>query len=225
MPANTPLPVRQSNVHLTITLLLVGFHIVVIASSNYLVQLPFVLLGFHTTWGAFTFPFVYLASDLTVRVYGASLARKIISLVMLPALAISYVVSVLFYQAEFKGFAELATFNLLVARIALASFSAYVVAQLMDVGVFNRLRRGRHWWLAPGASSVAGNALDTAVFFFVAFYQSSDPFMARHWPEIACVDFAFKLLFSLLLMLPLYGLLLKFVQRRLSISNKLNTRV
>lgn len=62
---------------------LVLFHLVIIASSNYLVQIPFTIFGFHTTWGAFTFPFIFLATDLTVRIFGAGLARKIIFLVML----------------------------------------------------------------------------------------------------------------------------------------------
>lgn len=83
---------------------LVLFHLVIIASSNYLVQLPFTIFGFHTTWGAFTFPFIFLATDLTVRIFGAGLARKIIFLVMLPALAVSYGLSVLFFEGQFQGF-------------------------------------------------------------------------------------------------------------------------
>ncbi|GAM65948.1 putative preQ0 transporter [Vibrio ishigakensis] len=58
--------------------ILASFHLLVIASSNYLVQLPFTVFGFHTTWGAFTFPFIFLATDLTVRIFGAKLARRII---------------------------------------------------------------------------------------------------------------------------------------------------
>ena len=67
------------------------FHLLVITSSNYLVQLPVSILGFHTTWGAFSFPFIFLATDLTVRIFGAPLARRIIFAVMIPALLISYV--------------------------------------------------------------------------------------------------------------------------------------
>ena len=73
------------------------FHIAIITSSNYLVQLPVSIFGFHTTWGAFTFPFIFLATDLTVRIFGAPLARRIILSVMVPALAISYVISALFF--------------------------------------------------------------------------------------------------------------------------------
>jgi len=65
---------------------LVSLHILIISASNYLVQLPFQIAGFHTTWGAFSFPFVYLATDLTVRIFGQTAARKIIFKAMLPAL-------------------------------------------------------------------------------------------------------------------------------------------
>ena len=148
------------------------FHILIIASSNYLVQLPFTIFGFHTTWGAFTFPFIFLTTDLTIRVFGASLARKIIFVVMMPALLISYVLSVVFFKGQWMGFGELTEFNLFVARITLASFSAYLVGQLMDITVFSYLRRQQKWWVAPSAAAVAGNLIDTIVFFSVAFYMS-----------------------------------------------------
>lgn len=106
------------------------FHVLIITSSNYLVQLPITIFGFHTTWGAFTFPFIFLATDLTVRIYGAPLARRIITSVMIPALAISYVVSALFFQGEWAGFEALSHFNLFVARIAAASFMAYALGQI-----------------------------------------------------------------------------------------------
>lgn len=122
------------------------FHLLVITSSNYLVQLPVSIFGFHTTWGAFSFPFIFLATDLTVRIFGAPLARRIIFAVMIPALLISYVISSLFYMGSWQGFGALAHFNLFVARIATASFMAYALGQILDVHVFNRLRQSRHWW-------------------------------------------------------------------------------
>lgn len=87
------------------------FHLLVIASSNYLVQIPFTMFGFHTTWGAFTFPLIFVATDLTVRIFGASLARRIIFAVMIPSLVISYLVSVLFAQGSFQGFPALLNFD------------------------------------------------------------------------------------------------------------------
>ncbi|MDO5640575.1 MAG: 7-cyano-7-deazaguanine/7-aminomethyl-7-deazaguanine transporter [Neisseria sp.] len=192
------------------------FHILVIASSNYLVQFPFEIFGFHTTWGAFTFPFIFLATDLTVRIFGQRLARRIIFWVMLPALLLSYVFSVLFSEGSWTGWASLAAFNTFVGRIALASFAAYAVGQLLDIFVFNRLRRLKSWWAAPTASTFAGNALDTLVFFSVAFYASRDAFMAANWPEIAFVDYLFKLTICTLFFLPAYGVILNILTKKLT---------
>lgn len=193
-------------------LLLISFHILIISASNYLVQLPFQLFGFHTTWGAFSFPFVYLATDLTVRIFGKQPARRIIFMAMLPALVISYVIGVVFHDGSFQGLAALTEPNNFVLRIALASFTAYLFGQLMDIRVFSAIREHCAWWVAPTASTVIGNLIDTLVFFGVAFYQSQDSFMAANWPEIATVDYSFKLLISLCLFLPAYGVLLKVLQ-------------
>ena len=198
------------------------FHLLVITSSNYLVQLPISVFGFHTTWGAFSFPFIFLATDLTVRIFGAPLARRIIFAVMVPALAISYGISALFYMGEWQGFAALGTFNLFVARIAVASFMAYALGQILDVHVFNRLRQSRRWWLAPTASTLFGNISDTVAFFFIAFWRSPDPFMAAHWGEIALVDYSFKVLISIIFFLPMYGVLLNMLLKRLADKSDLS---
>ena len=198
------------------------FHLLVITSSNYLVQLPISIFGFHTTWGAFSFPFIFLATDLTVRIFGAPLARRIIFAVMVPALAISYGISALFYMGEWQGFAALGTFNLFVARIAVASFMAYALGQILDVHVFNRLRQSRRWWLAPTASMLFGNISDTVAFFFIAFWRSPDPFMAAHWGEIALVDYSFKVLISIIFFLPMYGVLLNMLLKRLADKSDLS---
>jgi uncharacterized integral membrane protein (TIGR00697 family) len=198
------------------------FHLLVLTSSNYLVQLPISIFGFHTTWGAFSFPFIFLATDLTVRIFGAPLARRIIFAVMVPALAISYGISALFYMGEWQGFAALGTFNLFVARIAVASFMAYALGQILDVHVFNRLRQSRRWWLAPTASTLFGNISDTVAFFFIAFWRSPDPFMAAHWGEIALVDYSFKVLISIIFFLPMYGVLLNMLLKRLADKSDLS---
>lgn len=198
------------------------FHLLVITSSNYLVQLPISIFGFHTTCGAFSFPFIFLATDLTVRIFGAPLARRIIFAVMVPALVISYAISALFYMGEWQGFAALGSFNLFVARIAIASFMAYALGQILDVHVFNRLRQSRHWWLAPTASTLFGNISDTVAFFFIAFWRSPDPFMAAHWGEIALVDYSFKVLISIIFFLPMYGVLLNMLLKRLADKSDLS---
>lgn len=200
---------------------LVIFHIAIIATSNYLVQFPFTMKlpnGFevHSTWGALSFPFIFLATDLTVRIFGQQLARKIIFWVMLPALILSYVLSVLFSNGAWTGLVALSEFNLFVFRIALASFAAYAFGQLMDIFVFNKLRQLKSWWIAPTASTVLGNALDTALFFAIAFHASDDAFMAANWQHIALVDYGFKLLICIGLFVPAYGVLLNYLTRKLT---------
>ena len=195
--------------------LLISFHIAIIIASNYLVQLPITLFGYHTTWGAFSFPFIFLATDLTARLLGKQAARRVIARVMLPALVASYVVSVVFQEGSYRGIDALLSFNDFVLRISLASFVAYVIGQLLDIQVFDRLRRIKAWWIAPSLSTVLGNLADTFAFFSVAFWHSSNPFMAEHWVEIATVDYAIKLLISMLLFLPLYGVLLRTLMNRL----------
>ncbi len=198
--------------------ILISFHIFIIAASNYLVQIPFQIFGLHTTWGTFSFPFIFLATDLTVRIFGASEARKIIFGAMLPALVISYLVSVLFFEGKFQGIAGLSALDTFVFRIALASFIAYVLGQLLDIKVFAKLRRNKRWWVAPSASTVLGNLLDTIIFYGIAFYASTDAFMAAHWPEIATLDYVFKICVSILLFLPMYGLLLRYLTERILVD-------
>ncbi len=194
--------------------LLVAFHIAIVIASNYLVQLPITLLGFHSTWGAFSFPFIFLATDLTVRLIGKQPARRVNTRAMLPALVASYVVGVLFREGHFNGWGALGDFNTFVFRIAFASFAAYVFGQLLDIQVFDRIRqRSNAWWLAPAAASVFGQALDTAAFFSIAFWRSPDAFMAAHWVEIAAVDYVIKLSVSLLLFVPAYGVMLAAIVR------------
>ncbi|CAA6696736.1 Putative preQ0 transporter [Lentimonas sp. CC19] len=208
-------PVMQSNHPSAYSLLrLIALHVFFIAASNYLVQFPIQVFGLHTTWGAFSFPFIFLTTDLTVRICGAPMARKVIFIAMFPALLVSYLISVLFLDGAYQGVGQLLSWNAFVARIAMASFAAYVIGQLCDVLVFNRLRQRTQWWLAPAASSVFGNAVDTGAFFVIAFYASSDVFMAQNWPEIAVVDYAFKLLINVLLFLPIYKMILRSLQRR-----------
>ncbi|MFT0849607.1 7-cyano-7-deazaguanine/7-aminomethyl-7-deazaguanine transporter [Achromobacter sp. F4_2707] len=209
----TPVSVPQSRVPFYLALL-VAFHIFIIIASNYLVQIPIDLFGFHSTWGAFSFPFIFLATDLTVRLIGKAEARRVITRAMIPALLASYVVSVLFQEGSFNGLGALSEFNTFVFRIAFASFAAYVLGQLLDVQVFDRMRRNyAQWWIAPAVASIFGQALDTLAFFSIAFWRSSNPFMAANWGEIALVDYVIKLGVSLLFFVPMYGVALNAIVR------------
>lgn len=199
-----------------LALVLAVFHILIVASSNYLVQFPITVFGFKATWGAFTFPFIFLATDLTVRLFGARLGRRIIFYAMFPALMVSYLITVGFRHGVWLGFDALLSFNLFVARIAIASFSAYVVGQILDVYVFNKLRQHKQWWHAPVASAIFGNFMDTLVFFTIAFYKTSDVYLSENLVEFATVDYIFKMIINALFFLPLYKVILNQVLKRLS---------
>jgi queuosine precursor transporter len=127
----------------------------IVVASNILVQYP---LGAFLTWGALTYPFAFLVTDLTNRLEGPSAARRVV----LAGFAVGIVCS--FIGTQIMGeFGPLVTF-----RIALGSGLAFLCAQLLDISVFNRLRQGS-WWKAPLVSTLVSSTLDTAIFFSVAF--------------------------------------------------------
>lgn len=217
MSINTTLTTQFPSIRYSRALFwLASLHIFIIAISNYLVQIPVGLFGFITTWGAITFPFIFLITDLTVRIFGQKLARRIIFFAMLPALVISYYFSVVFADGQFVGHEHLLDFNLFVFRIVLASFTAYVVGQLLDIQVFNKLRQLKTWWIAPLVSTLIGNLVDSFCFFAIAFYRSPDPFMATHWIEIGMMDYLFKLVMGVCIFLPMYGVVLAKLQKMLA---------
>lgn len=183
--------------HPRLVIALALFHIAVIAVANYMVQFTGAVGGYDFTWGMLVFPLVILATDLTVRLSGAGNARRIVALAYVPAIAISV---------------ALATW-----RIGVASGSAYLLGQLLDIAVFQRIRaRAQSWWAAPLVSTLFANTLDTFIFYSVAFYRSADAFMAANWVELATVDLAFKTVLSVAVFLPAYGVLLNFLQARLT---------
>lgn len=188
---------------------LVSFHVITIVLANYLTQFPATIFGLHTTFGALCFPFIFLATDLTIRLFGDKPARSVIFKVSIPVVFISYVVSSLFYNGQWQGLTTLGEINPLVLRIALASFAAYAVGQLTDIAVFNRLRKRCVWWAAPAASMTLGNLIDSLIFFSVAFYKSSDPFLATVWLDMALFDTVIKAGLSLVFLLPTYGMVVK----------------
>ncbi|WP_316862948.1 queuosine precursor transporter [uncultured Cohaesibacter sp.] len=184
----------------------------VVAASNYLVQFPFKPFGLQDllTWGAFTYPMAFLVTDLTNRKCGPQNAR----LVVLAGFAIAVLISI-----------WLAT-----PRIAIASGSAFLVAQLLDITVFNRLRKNT-WWQAPLASSFFGSVIDTVIFFGISFAVqfafidlasgiTPDTFAtesasllslglidAPRWVSWAIVDYSCKMVVALAMLAP-YRLLL-----------------
>lgn len=172
------------------------FHVFIIGISNYLVQFPTTFLGLTVTYAMFTFPLVLVATDLTIRLTNKHNARYVVGLAYIPAIIISG------WIADW--------------RIGLASATAYLIGQLFDVTVFQRIReKFSIWWAAPLASSILANAVDTYVFFGTAFYNSADPFMADNWLTIANNDVVFKIIISTLIILPIYGTLLSYLLKKI----------
>lgn len=158
--------------------LAVAAMVVVVTAANILVQFA---INDWLTWGAFTYPLSFLVTDLTNRRLGPAAARRVV----IAGFAVAVVLS-----------AVLAT-----PRIAMASGLAFLVAQLMDVQIFDVLRR-RAWWLPPFVSSTIASAVDTALFFAVAFAGTTVP-----WVTLGIGDYGVKLLMALVLLLPFRGLL------------------
>ena len=192
---------------------LVALHTLIIAVSNYLVTIPVNVLGFELTWAAFTFPLIVVATDLTVRLSDKNKARRIVTLAYIPAI----IASILVIQGT--GAPSSVAF-----RVGIASATAYLVGNLFDVFVFQKIReRVNAWWAAPFLSSIVANIIDTFAFFGVAFYHSADPFMAENWFNIAQNQTMTKIIVSAIIILPVYGVLLSWLSARLGrdISGKI----
>lgn len=170
---------------ISLNICLILSHIIILCLSNTLVQYPFTLLGFNTTWGAFSYPLIFILTDLTTRLLGQKVAKRVIFIAMVPGLFCSYFIS------NYSVHGTWLTVNHLAFRVAFASFCAYVLGQLSDIAIFRRLCWNKAWWLAPTVSSIFGNLLDTFCFFFIAFYHGSNAFLSQHWVEIATVDLVF----------------------------------
>ncbi len=180
----------------------------IVVASNILVQF---LFGQWLTWGAFTYPFAFLVTDLMNRMYGASAARRVIF--------VGFVVGVLcsLIGTQIQGeFGPLVTL-----RIAIASGTAFLIAQMLDVSIFSALKEGT-WWRAPLASSLVGSTVDTALFFTIAFSAgliflepANDVSWANEalpllgygpiaplWMSLAVADWSVKLTLALIALIP-----------------------
>jgi len=183
----------------------------VVVASNFLVQFPLhaeiagINLADILTWGAFSYPVAFLVTDLTNRQFGPAAARRVVFAGFIVGVGLSFFTAV--------------------PRIAIASGSAYLIGQLLDISVFNRLRR-QAWWRAPLTGSLAGSALDTVIFFSLsfaavfAFIGPNEPFAlqtanvlgvlpieAPRWVSWAAGDFVVKMLVGLIMLLPYSALM------------------
>tara|TARA_B110000881_G_C18414631_1_gene432793 strand:+ start:174 stop:728 length:555 start_codon:yes stop_codon:yes gene_type:complete len=158
---------------------------VVVLSSNYLVQFPIKYYKFEEilTYGAFSYPIAFLITDLANRSYGKVIARKIVY--------IGFVIGITFTLFFSTNFADLIS-----VRIAVGSGTAFMVAQLLDVQIFDQLRK-KKWFVAPLTSSFIGSLVDTFIFFSISFYATGIP-----WLTLAFGDLAVKILVALLMLIP-----------------------
>jgi queuosine precursor transporter len=184
---------------------LVAFHIFIIAISNYLVTIPLEVAGIKLTWAAFTFPLVVVATDLTIRLINKENARAVINLAFIPAIIAS--IAVIWCGGAPESVA---------IRVGIASGVAYLISSLLDVTVFQKIReRFSLWFLAPAVAAIFANIVDSFAFFAVAFYNSADPYMAANWHILAFSQSGTKLVVSLMVILPVYGILLNYLSKKL----------
>ena len=158
---------------------------VVVLTSNYLVQFPINYFGLNEilTYGAFSYPIAFLITDLANRFYGKITARKIVYIGFTFGICVTLLFS--------TNFADLISI-----RIAVGSGTAFIVAQLFDVQIFDQLRR-KKWFVAPLTSSLIGSTVDTFLFFSISFYATGIP-----WVTLSLGDLAVKVLVALVMLIP-----------------------
>ena len=164
---------------------------VVVLTSNYLVQFPIKHYGLEEilTYGALSYPIAFLITDLANRSYGKEVARKIVYIGF--ALGVSFT---LLFSTNFA--------DLISIRIAIGSGTAFLVAQLLDVQIFDNLRK-KKWFIAPLTSSIIGSSIDTFLFFSISFYGTGIP-----WITLSLGDLAVKIIVALIMLIP-FRILLK----------------
>ena len=158
---------------------------VVVLASNYLVQFPIKYYGLEKilTYGAFSYPIAFLITDLANRSYGKVVARRIVY--------VGFVIGIVFTLFFSTNFADLIS-----VRIAIGSGTAFMVAQLLDVQIFDQLRK-KKWFVAPLTSSFIGSTVDTFLFFSISFYATGIP-----WVTLSFGDLAVKIFVALLMLIP-----------------------
>ncbi len=166
---------------------------VIVLSSNYLVQFPVNHYGLSEilTYGAFSYPIAFLITDLANRSYGKNLARKVVYFGFLLGVGFTLLFS--------TNFADLIS-----VRIAIGSGTAFLIAQLLDVKIFDNLRK-KEWFIAPLTSSMIGSTVDTFLFFSISFYGTG-----ISWFTLALGDLIVKILVALLMLIPFRFLLKTF---------------
>ena len=158
----------------------------VVIISNYLVQFPINYLNLQEvlTYGAFSYPITFLITDLANRAYGKKVAKNIVYLGFVVGVVLTFTISTNFN-------------DLISIRIAIGSGLAFLVAQSIDINIFDRLRKNKIWYIAPLTSSLIGSAIDTLLFFSISFYNTGVV-----WISLAFGDFVVKTIIALIMLVP-----------------------
>ena len=158
---------------------------IIVLVSNYLVQFPIKYYGFEEilTYGAFSYPIAFLITDLANRSYGKVAAKKIVYFGFAIVILFTF-----FFSINFS--------DLISIRIAIGSGTAFIVAQLLDVQIFDKLRQ-KKWFVAPLTSSFVGSTFDTFIFFSISFYGTGVP-----WISLSLGDLSVKILVALFMLIP-----------------------
>ncbi len=158
----------------------------IVIVSNYLVQFPVNYYGLEKllTYGAFTYPITFLITDLANRAYGKNIAKRIVY--------IGFIIGVLLTLLISTNFSD--TISI---RIAVGSGTAFLIAQSIDVQIFDKLRKNKKWYVAPFVSSLFGSSIDTFLFFSIAFYNTGIP-----WITLSIGDMFVKLFIALSMLIP-----------------------
>ena len=177
---------------------------VVVFSSNYLVKFPINYLGLENllTYGAFSYPVAFLITDLSNRRYGKDVAKKIVYLGFVLGIFLT-----LYFSTNYS--------DLISIRIAIGSGVAFLVAQLVDVHIFNRLRK-KTWFIAPLTSSLIGSTIDTFLFFSISFYGTE-----INWVTLSFGDLSVKILVALMMLIP-FRLLINHIREISNTQKKIN---
>ena len=185
-------------------LILASLMALVIVLSNYLVQFPVNYVGLQDifTYGAFSYPIAFLITDLANRRYGKIVARKVVYIGFILGVTLT-----LYFSTDFS--------NLISKRIAIGSGTAFLIAQLLDVQVFDRLRK-KVWFVAPLVSSLIGSCIDTFLFFSIAFYGTE-----VNWITLSFGDLFVKIFVALVMLIP-FRILLSRVQEFSTIEKKIS---
>jgi len=191
----------MENIKNRLFFILVFFMATVVAISNYLVQFPvnYFNLQDFLTYGAFSYPIAFLINDLTNKIYGKEFAKKVVYVGFIFGVTLTF-----YFSTNYE--------DLISIRIAIGSGVAFLIAHLVDVNIFDLLRK-RKWFVAPLTSSIVGSVIDTFLFFSIAFYSTG-----ISWVTLAIGDLLVKLFVSLIMLIP-FRLLIKNI-KEVSIARK-----